>query len=138
VLRAVLFDWGDTLMQFAYDPDLVDHSLDGLDPSWEELRTTYARRAPLFLRTALPGLDPGIVRFVRHHVAHAASSGLCGPHPDSAVLVSDGRGEATSYLAGEYRDGKLIELASQALPHSLGLCYEELTEHLGFHRSSDE
>lgn len=123
---------------YSYDPDLVDHSLDGLDPGWEELRTTYARRAPLFLRTALLGLDPGIVRFVRHHVAHAASSGLCGPHPDSAVLVSDGRGEATSYLAGEYRDGKLVEHASQALPHSLGLCYEELTEHLGFHRSSDE
>jgi carbamoyltransferase len=123
---------------YSYDPDLVDHSLDGLDPGWEELRTTYARRAPLFLRTALPGLDPTIVRFVRHHVAHAASSGLCGPHPDSAVLVCDGRGETSSYLAGEYRDGKLEELASQALPHSLGLRYEELTEHLGFHRSSDE
>ncbi|MPZ81885.1 MAG: carbamoyltransferase [Actinophytocola sp.] len=123
---------------YSYDPALVDHSLDGLDPSWETLRTTYARRAPMFLRAALPGLDPRIVRFVRHHVAHAASSGLCGPFPDSAVLVSDGRGEATSYLAGEYRDGKLEELASQALPHSLGLRYEDLTEHLGFHRSSDE
>lgn len=120
---------------YSYDPALVDHSVDG---RWEELRTTYAERAPLFLRTALPGLDPGIVRFVRHHVAHAASSGLCGPFPDSAVLVADGRGESTSYLAGEYQDGKLEEFASQRLPHSLGLCYEELTEHLGFRRSSDE
>jgi carbamoyltransferase len=120
---------------YSYDPALVDHAADG---RWEELRTTYAERAPLFLRTALPGLDPGIVRFVRHHVAHAASGALCGPFPDSAVLVADGRGESTSYLAGEYRDGKLEELASQRLPHSLGLCYEELTEHLGFHRSSDE
>jgi carbamoyltransferase len=138
-LASAGLDAGDLdAVGYSYDPALVDHALDGLDPGWEELRTTYARRAPLFLRTALPGLDPGIVRFVRHHVAHAASSGLCGPHPDSAVLVSDGRGEATSYLAGEYRDGKLLELASQALPHSLGLCYEELTEHLGFHRSSDE
>src|SRR3954447_22626185 len=123
---------------YSYDPALVDYSLDGLDPGWEDMRTTYARRAPYFLRTALPGLDPDIVRFVRHHVAHAASSALCGPHADSAVLVCDGRGEATSHLAGEYRDGKLLELASQALPHSLGFCYEDLTEHLGFHRSSDE
>ena len=120
---------------YSYDPALVDHAADG---RWEELRTTYAERAPLFLRTALPGLDPGIVRFVRHHVAHAASSALCGPYVDSAVLVADGRGESTSYLAGECRDGKLVDLASQRLPHSLGLCYEELTEHLGFHRSSDE
>ena len=29
-------------------------------------------------------------------------------------------------------------LATQDLPHSLGLLYEELTEHLGFRRSSDE
>ncbi|MFD4197759.1 carbamoyltransferase family protein [Amycolatopsis thermoflava] len=123
---------------YSYDPDLVDHGLDGVDPGWEELRTTYARRAPNFLRTALPGLDPAKVRFVRHHVAHAASSGLAAPFGDAAVLVADGRGEATSYLAGEYRDGKLVELAAQRLPHSLGLRYEDLTEHLGFARSSDE
>jgi carbamoyltransferase len=54
------------------------------------------------------------------------------------VLVVDGRGESASALAGEYRDGKLVELAMQRLPDSLGLMYEELTEHLGFHRSSDE
>jgi carbamoyltransferase len=29
-------------------------------------------------------------------------------------------------------------LAEQRLPHSLGLMYEEATEHLGFKRSSDE
>ncbi|MEU0469275.1 carbamoyltransferase C-terminal domain-containing protein [Amycolatopsis sp. NPDC006131] len=123
---------------YSYDPALVDHDLDGVDPGWEELRTTYARRAPNFLKTALPGLDPAKVRFVRHHVAHAASSGLAAPFGDAAVLVADGRGEATSYLAGEYRDGKLVELAAQRLPHSLGLRYEDLTEHLGFARSSDE
>src|SRR5690606_19840743 len=31
-----------------------------------------------------------------------------------------------------------VPLAEQWLPHSLGLRYEELTEHLGFRRSSDE
>jgi carbamoyltransferase len=123
---------------YSYDPALVDSGLAGHDPGWEELRTTFARRAPFFLRTALPGLDPGIVRFVRHHVCHAASSGLAAPFGDAAVLVADGRGESLSYLAGEYRDGKLVELASQKLPHSLGLLYEDLTDHLGFARSSDE
>ncbi|MDT7729220.1 MAG: carbamoyltransferase [Actinomycetota bacterium] len=123
---------------YSYDPALVDHDLDGLDAGSEEMRTDYARRAPAFLKTALPGLDPDVVRFVRHHVAHAASAALAAPFGDSAVLVADGRGEATSYLAGEYRDGKFEEHASQRLPHSLGLRYEELTEHLGFARSSDE
>jgi carbamoyltransferase len=112
--------------------------LDGQDRDWEYLRTLYAGRAPRFLSAALPGLDPGVVRHVRHHVAHAASASLASPQPDSAVLVVDGRGESSSMLAGEYRDGKLDILASQQLPHSLGLLYESLTEHLGFHRSSDE
>ncbi|UAK32543.1 carbamoyltransferase [Nocardia asteroides] len=123
---------------YSYDPGLVDHSLGGLDDKSEETRTDYAFRAPAFLRAALPGLDPSIVRFVRHHVAHAASAALAAPFGDSAVLVADGRGESQSYLAGEYRDGKFVELAAQRLPHSLGLMYEDLTAHLGFARSSDE
>ncbi|WAL69767.1 carbamoyltransferase [Amycolatopsis cynarae] len=126
------------LVGYSYDPAFVEPGLAGHDADWEELRTLYAQRAPHFLRTALPGLDPGVVRFVRHHVAHAASAGLAAPFGDTAVLVADGRGERLSFLAGEYRDGKLVELAAQRLPHSLGLLYEEVTEHLGFARSSDE
>ncbi len=123
---------------YSYDPELVEPGLPGHDPSGEELRTQFAQRAPMFLKAALPGLDPGIVRFVRHHVAHAASAALAAPFGDCAVLVADGRGESTSHLAGEYRDGRFKELAAQRLPHSLGLLYEDLTEHLGFARSSDE
>src|SRR2546423_7445010 len=123
---------------YSYDPALVQRGQDGLDQRWEDLRTTYARRAPHFLATALPELDPAAVRFVPHHIAHAASAGLAAPFRDCAVLVADGRGEATSYLAGRYRDGELEVLASQRLPHSLGLMYEEVTDHLGFMRSSDE
>ena len=126
---------------YSYDPRLMTGSSGeskGLDHEWEYLRTLYAERAPRFLQSALPGLDPGVVRHVRHHVAHAASSALASPHPHCAVLVVDGRGERTSMLSGSYREGKLDVLATQALPHSLGLLYEGLTEHLGFKRSSDE
>ncbi|ORB73259.1 carbamoyltransferase family protein [Mycobacterium scrofulaceum] len=126
---------------YSYDPALMyDEPLDpgGLDPDWEYLRTLYAERAPRFLASAVPGLNPAVVRHIRHHVAHAASTALASPHPDAAVLVVDGRGERTSMLAGVYRDHKLDVLASQSLPHSLGLLYENLTEHLGFARSSDE
>ncbi|MGI5289603.1 carbamoyltransferase family protein [Nonomuraea polychroma] len=120
---------------YSYDPALVTQRPDG---DWEDLRTTYAVRAPLFLATALPGLDPGQVSYVPHHVAHAASAGLASPWRDCAVLVCDGRGENVSHLAGRYRDGELDVLATQELPHSLGLMYEDVTQHLGFLRSSDE
>ncbi|MGH3028917.1 MAG: carbamoyltransferase N-terminal domain-containing protein, partial [Gaiellaceae bacterium] len=85
-----------------------------------------------------PGLDPACVRYVPHHVAHAASAHLAAPYPSSSVLVLDGRGEAASHLAGRSVDGDLEILAVQRLPHSLGLLYEEVTDHLGFRRSSDE
>jgi carbamoyltransferase len=124
---------------YSYDPALApaadgDVTADG----WEGLRTLYVQRAPLFLRTSLPGLDPACVRFVAHHLAHAASAWLVAPDATSSVMVLDGRGERASYLAGRGSDGTFEPLAVQDLPHSLGLLYEDVTEHLGFHRSSDE
>jgi carbamoyltransferase len=124
---------------YSFDPGLAKPAEEmGLTDPWDHLRVTYAQQAPSFLATALPGLDPSAVRFVPHHVAHAASAGLAAPARSSAVLVLDGRGERASHLGGHYRSGRLEVLASQELPHSLGLLYESLTEHLGFLRSSDE
>ncbi|WP_153398795.1 carbamoyltransferase family protein [Ornithinicoccus halotolerans] len=124
---------------YSFDPALARPADQlGLTDPWDHLRLTYAERAPHFIAAALPGLDPQQVRFVPHHVAHAASGALASPYPDSSVLVLDGRGECASHLAGRYTGGQLKQLAGQELPHSLGLLYESLTEHLGFLRSSDE
>jgi carbamoyltransferase len=124
---------------YSYDPALAPHPTgDVTAAKWEELRTLYVERAPLFLRTALPGLDPERVRFVPHHVAHAASAYLAAGFDRCAVMTVDGRGEATSGLMGHVSDGRVEVLAEQRLPHSLGLVYESLTAHLGFRRASDE
>lgn len=134
------------------DLDAVTYSYDvrlarpademGLHDPWDHLRQTYAAQAAGFLSTALPGLDPDQVRTVPHHVAHGASSALAAPYVaddlPTDVLVLDGRGECASHLAGTYERGRLTVHRTQELPHSLGLLYEELTEHLGFLRSSDE
>jgi carbamoyltransferase len=124
---------------YSYDPDLaLPADGDVVAHEWEPLRTLYVQRAPRFLGTALPGLDPDRVHFVQHHVAHAASAHLAAPASSSAVMVLDGRGERSSYLAGHARDGHLEVLRRVELPDSLGLVYEGVTEHLGFRRSSDE
>src|SRR4051794_6719147 len=82
---------------YSYDPDLAPQpNGDVTADDWEGLRTLFVRRAPLFLRTALPGLDPARVQFVPHHVSHAASTYLAAPFDDSAVMVLDGRGERGS------------------------------------------
>ncbi len=124
---------------YSYDPSLAPPYVgDPTSEAWEGLRTLYAARAPRFLSSALPGLDEERVRFVPHHVAHAASAYLAGPFRSCAVMTIDGRGERTTFLAGDVDEGRLEVLAEQGLPHSLGLMYEEVTEHLGFDRSSDE
>lgn len=127
------------VVAYSYDPALAQQ-FDGdiTANEWEGLRTLYATRTPRFLETALPGIGRAAVEFVPHHVAHAASAYLAAPYGDCAVMVADGRGERASYLAGKVRDGRLQIIATQTLPHSLGLLYEDLTMHLGFHRSSDE
>ncbi|CAA9502810.1 MAG: Carbamoyltransferase [uncultured Solirubrobacteraceae bacterium] len=126
------------IVAYSYDPALATPADTDLTAGeWEGLRTLFVERAPRFLRTL--GFEASKVRFVAHHVAHAASAHLASPYPTSAVLVADGRGECASSLLGRYdARGRLETLATQALPHSLGLLYEELTEHLGFRRSSDE
>jgi carbamoyltransferase len=124
---------------YSYDPALaMPVNGDVTAAAWEPLRTLFAERAPRFLETALPGAGSSGFHFVPHHVAHAASAYLAGPHRSCSVLVLDGRGERASHLAGRVVDGELEVLAAQQLPHSLGLLYEEITEHLGFRRSSDE
>ncbi|HEV7493983.1 carbamoyltransferase family protein [Baekduia sp.] len=136
--RAGLVPGDVDVVAYSYDPALAPgHGADVTADVWEGLRTLFVERAPRFL--AALGFDPAAVRFVGHHIAHAASAHLASPYPTSAVIVADGRGERASSLLGRYdAAGRLDTLAVQELPHSLGLLYEELTAHLGFRRSSDE
>ena len=125
---------------YSYDPDLAPSPDDVTADGWEGLRTLYVRRAPLFLRSALPGLDPGIVRFVPHHVAHAASAHLAAPFESSgrcSCSTGEANGRPTS-PAARATTARWSRSRFRTLPHSLGLLYEDLTEHLGFVRSSDE
>jgi carbamoyltransferase len=84
------------------------------------------------------GAHPEKWHFVDHHIAHAASAFLPSPFEQAAVMTIDGRGEraTTSYYQGN--GNQLTLLSEVCMPHSLGLLYEEVTDYLGFLRSSDE
>lgn len=100
-----------------------------------------ASGAPLHLQPRFRGAGAGGPyrwHFVEHHIAHAASAFHASPFHDAAILTLDGRGElaTTTYSLGS---GVQMERIGQVnYPHSLGLLYERLTEHLGFLPSSDE
>jgi carbamoyltransferase len=100
-----------------------------------------ASGAPHHLKARFRGVradGPFRWRFVEHHIAHAASAFHDSPFERAAVMTLDGRGEraTTSYWLGEGND--LERIGQVNYPHSLGLLYEEVTDYLGFLRSSDE
>ncbi len=97
--------------------------------------------APHHLRERFHGVrgdGPYEWHFVKHHLAHAASAFLAAPFERCAVMTLDGRGEKATTCYGAAQGVEFEILGQVNMPHSLGLLYEELTDYLGFLRSSDE
>lgn len=75
---------------------------------------------------------------IEHHKAHLASSFFVSPFDSAAVVSVDGFGDFVSTMWGKGHGGR-IEISDQVnFPHSLGLFYLALTQHLGFINYGDE
>ena len=116
---------------------------------WQPLSLSYIVNAPRQLASGAPhhlkkrfrkvtASCPYRWHFVEHHLSHEASAFLAAPFDECAVLTIDGRGERATTSYGLFRDGAYRRIKQIDYPQSLGLLYEEITEHLGFLRSSDE
>jgi carbamoyltransferase len=83
---------------YSYDPSLcppLDEARveDLFTSEWEPLRTLYAMRAPLFLRTALPGLDPS--RRTEDRGGSASSATSCARRATAGSSSSRSSGAPT-------------------------------------------
>jgi len=92
---------------------------------------------PKLIDTHIPGFA-GEIFFTRHHEAHAASTFLCSPFDEAAIVVVDGVGEWACTSIGEGRGNEVRLLKEVRFPHSLGLFYTAMTQYLGFKVNSDE
>lgn len=74
----------------------------------------------------------GQVKFIDHHLSHAASSFFFSGFEEAAVLTVDGVGEwaTTTYGKGDGKDLHIFEEVE--FPDSLGLLYSTITSYLGF------
>jgi len=80
----------------------------------------------------------GGVHHVEHHLAHLASAFLVSPFDESAVVSVDGFGDFASAAWG-FGSGNDIAIDDKVyFPHSLGIFYQALTQHLGFPHYGDE
>lgn len=97
-------------------------------------------RSDLQYALALRGvyLDPASIRFLPHHLCHAASAYYCSGFPEASILTMDGSGEEHSTFMWHGAGDTIKELKSFKLPHSLGGFYATFTEFLGFKAYQDE
>jgi len=80
-----------------------------------------ARRAPRFR-----------LRYVDHHLAHAASAYYLSGFEEAAILSIDGAGEDITTWFGRGMGHRIVRRHCVRLPHSLGLLYSAVTDYLGF------
>lgn len=91
----------------------------------------------MFRSLGVQGTIPPI-KYISHHLSHAASTFYLSGFNNSYILVVDGSGEenATSIFKGD--SGKIKHVSSVMIPDSLGWFYQSFTEFLGFKPNNHE
>ena len=78
------------------------------------------------------------IRFVEHHLSHAAMAYFTSPFENAAILVVDAVGENATTSLFKAIGSKIECIKQQSFPNSVGLLYSAFTYFLGFQVNSDE
>ena len=79
------------------------------------------------------------IRYIDHHLAHAAAGFYTSPFASASVVVCDSIGEFdTLTIWNANKKTGLKKIYSQKYPHSLGLWYSALTQRVGLKPQEDE
>ena len=84
------------------------------------------------------GLGAAKLRWVPHHLAHAASAAYTSGYPEALVVTLDGVGDGFSGSLSVLRDGTLSPKSTIPARHSLGIFYEHVTQLLNMRELEDE
>jgi carbamoyltransferase len=131
-IDAVAYSFSPDLRRNNFAPDPLSLPGDWGDPVGECTFLSGLDEVGAALSRVLGRDVTQILRFVPHHLAHAASAFYPSGFEEAAILVVDGIGEsACSTLArAEGSSIKLIETVGY--PHSLGFLWEKISSYLGF------
>jgi len=102
------------------------------------LKKVHEVRTPLAAALGVAESDLPRIHFVEHHPAHLASAFFVSPFRDAAICAIDGFGDfiSTSTAVGSGNHIRMLDKISY--PHSLGVLYTAVTQHLGFTNYGDE
>ena len=98
---------------------------------WTSLDQEFAKRF------GVRDVRPKILH-VEHHLAHLASSFYVSPFDEAIVVSVDGSGDFATAAWGLGRGARIDMHGRVPFPHSLGIFYEAMTQHLGFTNYGDE
>ena len=76
--------------------------------------------------------------YTQHHLSHISSAFHLSGFESSSVLSVDGFGDFVSTMSGEANKSKIDINHTVYFPHSLGIFYTAITQHLGFPNYGDE
>ena len=93
---------------------------------------------PLATALNIPRDDLPKIHYVEHHPAHLASAFFVSPFADATVCAIDGFGDFVSTSIGLGSDNRIDVTDRVFFPHSLGILYSAITQHLGFLSYGDE
>lgn len=80
----------------------------------------------------------GKIKYVDHHLSHAAFSYFTSSFKHAAVLTVDGVGEWETITISSAINGKITKKLSINFPNSLGMLYSTITAFLGFKPNEGE
>lgn len=83
-------------------------------------------------------IDTDKILFSEHHLSHAASTFLCSPFEEAAIVTVDGVGEWATVNIGIGHGNDVKILKEMRFPHSIGLLYSAFTAFLGFEINEGE
>jgi len=75
---------------------------------------------------------------IHHHRTHAANAFYLSKFDEAAIYTADWRGEFESGISAIGKSNQISILASQKMPHSLGMYYSTWTEFMGYRPDHDE
>ena len=78
------------------------------------------------------------IKYVDHHLSHAAAGYYTSGFDEACVLVIDAIGEFETATIWQGKGNNLKKLWSQSYPHSLGLFYSAMTQRVGLKPNEDE
>ncbi len=98
-----------------------------------EGRLNYPKLISNFLK-----IDPGKIKFVDHHLAHAAAAFFSSPFDEALIITLDGVGEFETSTISHGNKKTISKISSVNFPNSLGLFYSGFTSFLGFEVNEGE